>query len=146
MAALHLRWGLDGQQTGLFVVFSAGNPLASRPPFQLNLIRETEVSAHKRRRVTQGPGLARAGLYPEILTRSVLAFGCAPRAASGFSLTSPFSPCVPRRHGRIPHAEQVQLTEKEKTMREANKPAEKTTTAKATGAKVPFTEQGVKNH
>lgn len=31
-------------------------------------------------------------------------------------------------------------------MREANKPAEKATTAKATGAKVSFTEQGVKNH
>lgn len=29
---------------------------------------------------------ARAGLRPEILTRSVLACGCAPRAASGFTL------------------------------------------------------------
>jgi len=42
---------------------------------------------------------SRAGLRPEILTRSVLACGCAPRAASGFTLdrARPACPWTPRR-------------------------------------------------
>lgn len=74
-------------------------PCFVRKPVEVSAFRaliRPDRMARKRRRVTRHKPTSRAGktiqrVFPEMLTRSVLAFGCAPRAASAFTLDAGFS-------------------------------------------------------
>jgi hypothetical protein len=80
-------------QTGRWPLWFAPERFAGAPPGCRPVLNA--CSARIRRPVTQGPLRARAGLRPQILTRSVLAYGCAPLRLPVCPLHSALRPCVP---------------------------------------------------